>query len=128
MEGTFSIDFFELCFLAEACIPERPIARSMFWDNLTNRYWNEMDESERERMFTWLNRNDIYQESLKKHEQTKIFHARFDPDNQYLVKTKLNDKEEEHRAFKFDELYCTGIRKWIHPDYIVSVEKLKLKV
>jgi len=38
----FKIDFFELAFLAEACIPERPIARAMFWHSLTDKYWEQM--------------------------------------------------------------------------------------
>jgi len=35
---SFQIDFFELAFLAEACIPPRPIARMMFWQHLTDYY------------------------------------------------------------------------------------------
>ena len=40
----FTIDFFELAFFAEACIPPSPIARAMFWQNLTKRYWSQMTE------------------------------------------------------------------------------------
>ena len=58
----FSIDFFELSFLAEACIPQRPIARSMFWNNLTDVYWEQMSEQERASLFAWMNRNDYYKE------------------------------------------------------------------
>ena len=104
---TFTIDFFELAFLAEACIPPAPIARTMFWQNLTNKYWSQMTEGERIHLFEWLQKNWQYEESLAKEEDTQIFHARFNPDNQYLVKTNYDDKEEVHRAFKMSERYYT---------------------
>ena len=44
MENKFNIDFFELCFLAEACIPPRPIARAMFWDTLINEHYYNLTE------------------------------------------------------------------------------------
>jgi len=128
----FNIDFFELAFLAEACIPPRPIARAMFWQNLTKQYWEQMTEGERAHMFEWLNRNDWYKESLQKEDDTKIFHARFDPENQYIVETKYKRKKEKYRAFKrhgsesegFTNRYYVGHDTYIPEEYIVSVEKL----
>jgi len=98
MERTFQIDFFELAFLAEACIPPRPIARAMFWQHLTDQYWYQMSEAQRAHLFNWLQKNPYYEESLAKEEETQIFHARFDPNNQYLVYTNYQNKEEVHRA------------------------------
>ena len=120
---TFNIDFFELSFLAETCIPPRPIARTMFWQNLTNVYWDQMSESERSRLFEWLNRNPQYPESLEKEEDTKVFHARFDPENQYMVKTNYNGEQKEIRAFKFGGRYYTGLNTFIFEDYISEVTK-----
>ena len=117
----FKIDFFELCFLAEACIPERPIARAMFWHKLTDVYWEQMTPDERERMFDWMNRTDVYQDSLKKHEDTKVFHARFDPDNQYFVTTFHNG---DHHAFIYDGKYCIGRNTWIPKEFIKSKKKI----
>lgn len=57
----FKIDFFELLFLAEACIPPSPIARATFWQNLTNVYYEQMTDNERSRLFSFMNRNEIYQ-------------------------------------------------------------------
>jgi len=132
----FSIDFFELSFLAEACIPPRPIARAVFWQNLIDVYWEQMTENERSRLFAWMNRNDIYKESLLKEEDTKIFHARFDPENQYMVEVNFDGEQSKHRAFKrsgdelegFSNRYYVGRTKWIEPKYIVSVNKLNLKI
>lgn len=118
--GTFTIDFFELSFLAEACIPPRPIARAMFWQNLTDRYWEKMSEGERMNMFEWLNRNDFYKESLEKEEDTQIFHARFNPDNQYMVKTNFDGQEKEYRAFKLGEKFYIGTTTFIAEEYILE--------
>jgi len=121
--GTFTIVFFELSFLAEACIPPRPIARSMFWQNLTDIYWHQMTEGERIHLFRWLQKNWQYEESLTKEADTQIFHARFNPDNQYLVKTDYNNVEETHRAFKMGEKYHTKSNTWIDKNHIVDIEK-----
>ena len=115
----FKIDFFELAFLAEACIPPRPIARTMFWQSLTDRYWHQMTEGERAHLFEWLNKNEIYRDSLENNADTQIFHARFDPENQYYVNTR---EEEKIRAFKIGDRYYTG-KQWIAEEYITSVEK-----
>ena len=86
-----------------------------------------MTEGERIHLFEWLQKNWQYEESLAKEEDTQIFHARFNPDNQYLVKTNYDDKEEVHRAFKMSERYYTTSTSWIAEEYIVSVEKFTPK-
>lgn len=122
----FTIDFFELSFLAEACIPPRPIARTMFWQNLTDVYWQSMSESQRSLLFTWIQRNAFYQESLDKEEDTQIFHARFDPDNQYEVTTDFKGKIEVNRTFKRNDEYWLTTRSLIAQDYITDIKKLDL--
>jgi len=125
--NNFTIDFFELSFLAEACIPPRPIARAHFWQNLTRTYWAQMTEDERARLFEWMNRNSFYEESLQKNEDTRVFHARFNPDNQYEVTTVLDGKTERHHAFKIGETYYTSLNTSVNEDYITDVAKLELK-
>lgn len=121
--STFEIDFYELSFLAEACIPPRPIARAMFWQSLTDKYWYQMTEGERAHLFEWLQRNGWYEESLKEEEDTQVFHARFDPDNQYTIKVDYYGEESERRAFKLNDNYYIGRNRWVSDEYIVSVEK-----
>jgi hypothetical protein len=122
--ATFEIDFFELAFLAEACIPPKPIARTMFWQHLTDKYWEQMSEDQREHLFEWLNKNDYYKQSLEKEEETQIFHARFDPDNQYTVHTTINGKDAVNRTFKYNDFYLVKSNSWITPELITKVEKL----
>jgi len=122
--SNFTIDFFELAFLAEACIPPNPIARTMFWQHLTDEYWGQMTEEERDRLFEWLNRNDNYKQSLEKEEETQIFHARFDPDNQYIVYTTMDGKDNSTHTFKWNGLYYVKRNTWISPEFITKVEKI----
>lgn len=121
--STFTIDFFELAFLAEACIPPRPIARAMFWQSLTDKYWYEMTEGQRAHLFEWLQKNWVYQESLEKEEDTQVFHARFNPDNQYMVTTEKIGVTEVHRAFKMGDYYYIKRNTSILEEYIISIEK-----
>jgi hypothetical protein len=118
--STFNIDFFELSFLAEACIPPRPISRAMFWQDLTRKYWEQMTEGERAHLFVWMNLNDWYKKSLETEEDTQVFHARFDPDNQYEVTTKIKRKTEKHRAFKMGDRFYTGLNTFISEEYIIE--------
>jgi len=121
--STFEIDFFELAILAEACIPPRPIARAMFWQSLTDKYWYQLTDGERIHLFEWLQKSWVYEESLEKEEDTQEFHARFDPDNQYIVTTKYEGKKEEHRAFKRKDRYYIKRNTWLTEEAIISVEK-----
>jgi hypothetical protein len=120
----FKIDFFELAFLAEACIPPRPIARTMFWQHLTDVYWEQMTKDERRKLFDWLNRDDRYQKSLIAEGETKIFNARFDPDNQYMVYTTMDGKDKSTHTFKWRGLYYTQRNTWISPEFITKVDKI----
>ena len=125
--SNFKIDFEEMKILASVTIPPRPIARAMFWQDLTNKYWHQMTEGERAHLFNWLNKNPWYPESLEKEEDTKTFHARFNPDNQYMVKTLHEGKEQEHRAFKMGDRYYTGTTTFIAEEYITETTKFTPK-
>jgi hypothetical protein len=122
----FEIDFFELSFLAEACIPPRPIARTHFWEQLTDRYWHEMDPDERVRLFEWIQRHGDYQTGLKAgNDYIRIFHARFDPDNQYKITVNDNGPVFIYDAFKVGEQYWTDTRTSIAEENIVKIEKIE---
>ncbi len=125
---SFQIDFFELAFLAEACIPPRPIARMMFWQHLTDKYWDQMSDPQRTHIWNWLQKNLYYEESLKTEEETQIFHARFDPDNQYMVHTNFHGVEDKRRAFKMGDRYYITRTTSIADEYIVEVTKFTPKV
>ena len=120
----FNIDFFEFSFLVEACIPPRPIARAMFWDDVINNHYNTLTNDERSRLFEWINRNACMQDGIEQgNEDCLIFNARFDPDNQYKVHTNYNDKLETYDAFEWNHKYYTRKNTSIDDKYITKVEK-----
>lgn len=121
----FKIDFFEFAFLVEACVPKRPIARSMFFHNVIDKYYYEMTPDERERLHEWINRHSVFQDSLGQgNEDCLAFNARFDKDNQYLVTTFFGGKEGKTESFKMGEKYYITRQQSINEEYITKVEKL----
>jgi hypothetical protein len=117
MKGNFLIDFFELCFLAEACIPPAPIARTTFWLNLINKYYHELSKEQRGKLFEWMNRSSGF--NLEE-EYCKLFNARFDSANQYSVTVK----EKDHPpviAFKWNDRYYVSDSTYVEPSMIKEV-------
>lgn len=120
----FSIDFFEFSFLVEACIPPRPIARSMFWQDVIDKHYHTLSENERSRLFEWISKNPFYQDSLENNvDDARLFQARFDPENQYVVTTNQNDEILETECFKLGDHYWTGKNRFVSEEFIVKVEK-----
>ena len=116
----FEIDFFELCFLAESCIPPRPIARAMFWDDLINKHYFRLTSAESEKMFDWITRNSCF-DILN--EDCRLFHSRFDPSNQYQVTTLYEGNIEIKDCFMQEGRYYLSKTQSIYEKYITSVEK-----
>ena len=114
------IDFFELSFLTEACIPPVPIARGMFWKRLINEIHHNLTDNERERLFGWITKNHNF--SLD-NEECQWFYARFNPKNQFEVQSFHNGTAGIHKAFLKDEKYYTAIDVFINSDYIKSVTR-----
>lgn len=125
LKKKFKIDFFELAFLAEACIPPVPIARAMFWKELIDVYHEQLTSEERARLHEWLNRNGKYTEGLKeKQEDILCFEARYNPDNQYKVWFKSEKESGLTDAFLYNGKYYIASNRWIAPEYIEKTEKL----
>lgn len=116
----FDIDFIEFAFLVEACIPPRPIARAMFWDDVIDKYYNVLNEGERKRLFEWVQLNPSFK--IEEPDCAWFWH-RYNPEMQYVVTTKFNDKEEKHDCFLFKDRYYTNKNGWVANEYIINVEK-----
>lgn len=117
--STFKIDFFELMFLAEVCIPKRPIARAMFWIDLCDKHYHTMSPDEREKAFEWLSpKLDLDEEDCR------YFFARFNPKNQYKIITTYKGKSETIMCFLFNEKYYTQKNKYICSDYIDMITQI----
>lgn len=128
-KNRFQIDFFEFCFLVEACIPPRPIARSMFWEKVIDKHFYEMTQEERDRLYEWVCKNYTYQDGIKnKNEDCLLFQARFSPENQVVITTNYNGKEETHEAFVWGTRYYVSSRKSIREEYIVDVKHSNISI
>lgn len=117
----FQIDFFELAFLTEACLPPSPIARHSMFMKVIDRYYHNMSWEQRKHFFQWIGKK-----LNMEHEESKIFYARFNPDNQFNVKYLNGEIEENVEAFLFKEKYMISSNGRVNEKYIKSVEKIKL--
>ena len=125
-DNRFTIDFFEFAFLVEACIPESSIVRAMFWDKTINHYYNILTEEEREKLFEWIQLNPNFDLSKK---DCKVWYDRYNPDNQYIVTTIFDGKEQKYRCFITDSImgirgFATKKDTFIQDGYIINVEKI----
>lgn len=116
------IDFFELAFLTEACIPPRPIARAAFWERLINEIHNQLSGNERERLFSWIIRNDYFD---KNNEDCQWFYARFNPKNQFNVSCFYEGKAQAVECFAKDGKFWTAINRSVNPEYIKESVKIE---
>jgi hypothetical protein len=67
------------------------------------------------------------QHALEKGNEDAIeFNLRYDPDNQYEVRTEFEGKQETVQAYKDGDKYYVAINKWISPEFIKEVIKLKV--
>lgn len=112
----FQIDFFEFSFLVEACIPPRPIARAMFWDDVINKYYQVLTPDERAKLYEWIVRNPCFDLA---NEDCALFAARFNPANQYKLQVSYGDNPEID-AFKWKDGYYIGKNVSVNPDYIIN--------
>jgi hypothetical protein len=70
--------------------------------------------------------NPSYKDGLEKgNEYIKVFHARFDPDNQYKLFSNYNGQESEYETFKMGDRYYFNTISFIAPEYIMNIEKIE---
>lgn len=132
----FQIDYFELMFLAEACIPPAPIARACFWDKMIDEYYHQLSWYERRHLHEYFQRNLYYEDKLKNLTNNEIGHfdARYNPGNQYIVKYYSSEENKQsdsdvvliQHCYLWENLYHTQINRWILPERIISAEKMDL--
>ena len=114
----FIIDFFELMFLAESVIPQGPIARSMCFDDFSERHYHKMTENQRKQFFEHVQKCHGF---TLENEQCRHFFARFNMFNQYRVRHTYNGRTDETIAYKFNGKYHVSKNRSINEDYIDCV-------
>lgn len=124
-QNRFDIDFIEFSFLVCATIPPRPIARTMFWHRVIDQYYHSLTKRERADLFEWVTREYAFENGMEnKNEDCELFYSRYNPDNQYLVKTLFKGKEEEVKCFKHKDRYHTSRNTSINEDFIKEIIKI----
>jgi hypothetical protein len=116
----FVIDFFELAFLTEVCLPQSTIARHCFFMNVIDIHYHKMTWEQRKHLYEWIGRK-----LNMEHEESMIFMARFNPDNQYVVTFNNEGKKQECEAFLFRNEYKISSNSRVNQDYIESVKKIQ---
>lgn len=119
------IDFFEFSFLVESCYGRRPIARTMFFERVIDKYYYVLTQNERDNLYSWLNRNLGFQDELKnKEESCLLFNARFDKGNQYLISYFFDGENNKKETFFYDNEYRISKNTYIDKKYITQIGKL----
>lgn len=121
MKNEFKIDFFELSFLATATIPPVPIARTMFFNRLSDEFYHELDQSQRDRLFEWVTREDRFDID---NGYCEHFWCRFNPYNQYAVTTTYKGESKTVNAYLYNERYHLTKKKSILTEYITNTKLL----
>jgi hypothetical protein len=115
VEKKFVIDFFELAFLTESCLPKQPIARHSFFMDTIDKHYFKMTWQQRKHFFEWISPNlDMT------HEESKIFYARYNPENQYKVSVLVKGKEEFMEAFLIDDKYMIKSNIRLNDEYFLT--------
>lgn len=117
-DENFTIDFTELLIFAQACIPPVPIARSVFFEKLSEIYYKQMDSEQRKKMFDLIIKNYKFD---KTNEDCLHFYNRFNPENQYRVLTFYNNKKETISAYLHNGKYHVSKNKYISIENIVII-------
>ena len=121
-----NLDIFEMYYLLESCFRGSHL-RSGTIGRFVDEWYGLFTPQQRKNLRDWILR-DIYNSDFKPRfsccGEDTIFMARYDPDNQYRVKTLYNGEEEIHEAFLLDGRYYTKSNRFIAEEYITSVEKI----
>jgi len=120
-ENKFVIDFFELAFLTEACLPKSTIARHTFFMDVIDKHYHKMSWEQRKHFFEWIGKK-----LNMEHEESQIFYARFNPDNQFNLTTYYEGVKTNVEAFLLHNTYYVSSNKSVNDNYIESVEKLTI--
>ena len=117
----FVIDFFELMFLAESVIPERPITRSMCFDDFFERHYRQMNENQRLQFLNTFRNVTRFTLEERNNADTSL---------QFNLKSILSFlffttvKAETIQCYMFDEDYRTSKNRFVNQDYIKSVVRI----
>ena len=124
------LDIFELGWLLDTCLRGSHL-RTPTIERFVDEWYDKLNEQERYNLYEWSLRityHGAFKPSDASCGKDRIFMKRYDPENQYMVTTFYEGKEEVHRTFLMDGKYHTECTRFIAPEYITKVEKFIPKV
>jgi hypothetical protein len=120
-ENTFSIDFFELMFLAESVIPPTPIARSMCFDDFSERHYHKMNADQRKQFLNHVKKCVGF--SLDK-DKCLHFYNRFNPENQFEVTAEFNGETSLTICYEHNNNYHVSLNRFVDKKYIKKIVRI----
>lgn len=118
----FTIDFFELMFLAESIIPPRPIARSIAFDDLSEKHYIKMTKPQQLQFFEHVKKQHNFNLG---NERCQHFYARFNPKNQYTVTCNFEFiKDEIIDCYFFDNEYRVSKNRFVDKKHITKIVRV----
>lgn len=120
------LDIFEIYYLLESCFRGSHL-RSGTIRRFVDEWYGLFTPQQRKNLRDWILRDVYYGKFEPKPSccgEDVAFMARYNPDNQYRVKTLYDGKEGIHETFLRDGKYYTKSNRFIAEEYITSVEKI----
>ena len=114
----FNISFFELMFLAESVIPDKPIARSICFDDFSEKHYHNMNKEQRLQFLEHVQKCHGFDLS---NEQCRHFYARYNPENQYLLSCYYDSKPELVPTYMFNGKYHTSLKRSVNEEYVKNI-------
>ena len=118
---SFTIDFFELMWLAESVIPERPISRSMCFDNFSDVHYHNMNDQQRKQFMEHVMEQPKFDLAKR---QCAHFYARFNPENQYRVTTDYKENVKVINCYLWEGKYHTQMNGYVSPRFITKIIRI----
>ena len=123
------LDFFEMLYLLESCLRGSHL-RSTTVERFSGEFWSKFTEKQRNSLYRFV-LSHVYDGKFEPRDsmcgQDVWLMERYDPDNQYEVTVVYDGVPESARAFRHEEngRYYVRPGKYIAPEYITKIEKLK---
>lgn len=120
MKKLINIDIFELMLLIESSWCDSTILRSSFLIKTIDSIYNCLEKDEIKRIY------DIIKRDFKEGntDNQKMFFARYNPDNQYLVTATDGKNKDTQLCFKFNNEYHIGTRTTFQEKFITKIVKV----
>ncbi len=114
----FTIDFFELMFLAESVTGGETIARTMAFDDFSDKHYHNMTEPQRKQFFEYVQTQHGFNPEKERHSH---FLARFNPNNQFKVEVEYNGLIQWIECYRYRGNFHTAKSRIINKNFIKEV-------